>query len=46
MHADPESMAGLSHGLVERFAPVADADYDDIREMLAATEQAGFGVLR
>jgi hypothetical protein len=46
MHADPVAMLGLSHGLVERFAPVADADYDDIREMLAATEAADFHVLR
>ncbi|HEX8218437.1 MAG TPA: PhnD/SsuA/transferrin family substrate-binding protein [Chloroflexia bacterium] len=46
MHADAGALAGLSNGLVERFAPVADADYDDIRAMLAATEAAGFDVLR
>ncbi|HET6260981.1 MAG TPA: PhnD/SsuA/transferrin family substrate-binding protein [Chloroflexia bacterium] len=46
MHTDAEALRGLSHGLVERFVPVADADYDDIREMLAATGAAGFEVLR
>jgi phosphonate transport system substrate-binding protein len=46
MHTDPQSALGLSNGLVERFALVTDADYDDIREMLAATEAAGFTVLR
>lgn len=46
MHLDAEARSGLSHGLVERFAPVTDADYDDIREMLAVTEAAKFNVLK
>ncbi|HEY0070415.1 MAG TPA: PhnD/SsuA/transferrin family substrate-binding protein [Chloroflexia bacterium] len=46
MHTDPQAALGLSHGLVERFVPVTDAGYDDIREMLALTEAAGFSVLR
>lgn len=32
----------LDHWLIERFAPVADAAYDDIRAMLAAIETAGW----
>ena len=32
----------LARGFVERFVPVTDGDYDDIREMLAAAEHAGF----
>jgi phosphonate transport system substrate-binding protein len=46
IHADPGAREGLYHGMVERFAPVADSGYDDIREMLAETEAAGFVVLR
>jgi phosphonate transport system substrate-binding protein len=36
----------LRRGLVERFAPIGDADYDDIRAMLATVEGAGFLHLR
>jgi hypothetical protein len=32
----------LARGFVERFVPVTDADYDDIRGMLATAEQSGF----
>ncbi|MDQ5825732.1 MAG: PhnD/SsuA/transferrin family substrate-binding protein [Chloroflexota bacterium] len=46
MHTDPQGRLGLSHGLVARFAPVIDEDYNDIRKMLAATEAADFIVLR
>jgi phosphonate transport system substrate-binding protein len=35
---DPAARSRLAHGLVQRFAPVVDADYDVIREMLAAGE--------
>lgn len=33
--------AGLAAGFVERFVAVRDSDYDDIRGMLAAVEDAG-----
>jgi phosphonate transport system substrate-binding protein len=36
----------LAEGLVERFVAVTDANYDDIREMLAAAEARGFMTLR
>ena len=39
---DPAARAELAKGFVERFVPVTDEDYDDIRGMLAAAEQAGF----
>ena len=42
---DPNARTELAHGFVERFVPVADRDYDDIREMLAAAEHAGFVTL-
>jgi hypothetical protein len=32
----------LDYGVVERFAPVDDAAYDDIRAMLATIEAAGW----
>jgi phosphonate transport system substrate-binding protein len=41
MGEDPAARALLGRGFVERFAPVGDADYDDIRGMLAAVEAAG-----
>lgn len=43
---DPAARRVLAHGFVERFAPVADADYDSIRAMLADCERAGFLELR
>jgi phosphonate transport system substrate-binding protein len=46
MHEDAEVRAGLSEGLVERFVPVGPKDYDDIREMVAASEAAGFTEIR
>ena len=32
----------LAYGLVDRFTPVGDAAYDDIRAMLATIEAAGW----
>lgn len=43
---DPTSRDALDYGFVARFVPIADADYDDIRMMVAAAEEAGFLVLR
>src|SRR5215207_1513739 len=42
MGDDPAGRAALAKGFVERFVPVTDGDYDDIRMMLVAAEQAGF----
>ena len=39
---DAEGRAQLAHGFVERFTAVADEDYDDIRAMMAAAEDADF----
>ena len=46
MHEDPRARVALAFGFVERFAPVVDETYDDIRRMLAAAEHAGFMQLR
>ena len=46
MHEDPEGRAILANGLVMRFVPVRDADYDPIREMVRRAEAAGFLILR
>ncbi|MEW5961843.1 MAG: PhnD/SsuA/transferrin family substrate-binding protein [Chloroflexota bacterium] len=46
MDHDPSARAWLGRGLIKRFAPVSDANYDDIREMLAAAEAAGFMTLK
>jgi phosphonate transport system substrate-binding protein len=43
---DAEGRAHLAYGFVERFAAVADGDYDDIRGMLDAAEAADFLTLR
>lgn len=45
-HTNPAMRAILARGLIERFATVQDADYEDIRQMLSACEQADFMVLR
>lgn len=42
IHHDPAGRAILHRGFIDRFVPVSDADYDDIRAMLAACEQANF----
>jgi phosphonate transport system substrate-binding protein len=39
---DAEGRARLAHGFVARFAAVGDGDYDDIRAMFAAAEDADF----
>ncbi len=39
---DPAARPLLDYGVVERFAPVDDAAYDDIRAMLATIEAAGW----
>jgi phosphonate transport system substrate-binding protein len=39
---DPTARAALEHGVVERFAVVDDAAYDDIRAMLATIREAGW----
>jgi phosphonate transport system substrate-binding protein len=46
MGDDPAARATLAHGFVERFVPVGDEDYDDVREMLVAAEDASFMTLR
>jgi phosphonate transport system substrate-binding protein len=43
---DPAMRAALDYGFVARFVPIADADYDDIRAMVAAAEAADFLTLR
>jgi phosphonate transport system substrate-binding protein len=37
---DPTARPWLDHGLIDRFRPVDDGDYDDIRAMLAVIEAA------
>jgi phosphonate transport system substrate-binding protein len=39
---NPAARPHLAQGLVERFVPAQDADYDDIRAMLTAAEAADF----
>ena len=43
---EPRGAAALAHGFVARFAPVTDATYDDIRQMLDAAEGTGFLTLK
>jgi phosphonate transport system substrate-binding protein len=43
---DPVARDCLHRSCVERFVPVTDAAYDDIREMLAAVESAEFLAIR
>jgi len=43
---DPAARTMLARALVERFAPVHDANYDDIREMLRAVQRTDFMTLR
>jgi phosphonate transport system substrate-binding protein len=42
MGDDPAARKALARGFVERFVPVTDGDYDDIRMMLVAAEDIGF----
>lgn len=46
MGDDASCRATLDRGVVERFVPVDDRSYDDIRMMLEACEDAGFMTLR
>jgi phosphonate transport system substrate-binding protein len=46
MGDDPDAKTALAHGFVERFVSVTDSTYDDIREMLAVAEVAGFMTLK
>ena len=46
MSGDSEARTALAQGFVERFVAVADADYDDIRGMLAVAENARFLTIR
>jgi phosphonate transport system substrate-binding protein len=39
---DPAARPVLDYGLIDRFAPISDAAYDDIRAMLATIEAAGW----
>jgi len=39
---DPAARPPLDHGLIDRFTPVGDSSYDDIRSMLATIETAGW----
>ena len=39
MHEDVDGAKGLHTGLIDRFVPVVDADYDDIRCMLARVQK-------
>src|SRR5262249_50318104 len=43
---DPAARGHLAYGLVERFVPVTDASYDDLRHMRAACAAASFLALR
>jgi phosphonate transport system substrate-binding protein len=46
MGSDPSQRAALDAGFIARFAAITDADYDDIRAMVAAAEAADFLTLR
>lgn len=46
MHQNEEARQILTRGLIDHFVAVADSDYDDIRAMLFACEQANFMTLR
>lgn len=42
MHSDPSAAAALAEAQVDRYVPVTDSSYDDIRAMARAVERAGF----
>ena len=39
---DPTARPALNHGFIDRFIPVNDGAYDDIRAMLAIINDAGW----
>ena len=39
---DPTARPVLDHGFIDRFAPIDDGAFDDIRAMLATIETAGW----
>ena len=43
---DPVARAHLDSGFIDRFVPIRDASYADVRDMLAACEEADFLTLR
>jgi hypothetical protein len=46
MHEDAAAQESLHRGHIDRFVAMQDADYDDIRHMLAVCETAAFLTLR
>jgi phosphonate transport system substrate-binding protein len=46
MHEDPEGKKILDKALLARFVVVDESNYDDIRSMREAAEQAGFTVIK
>jgi phosphonate transport system substrate-binding protein len=46
MHEDPDGRRILDEALVDRFAVVEDSNYNDIRLMTRAAEEAGFMVIQ
>jgi hypothetical protein len=46
MGDDPRASAVLARSFVEGFVAVTAEDYEDVRTMLAAAEEAGFVTLR
>jgi phosphonate transport system substrate-binding protein len=46
MGDDPAASEGLAPAFIERFVPVTDENYDDVRAMLTAAEDAGFLTLK
>ena len=46
MHEDAQGRTLLEEALLDRFAPVEDSNYDDIRAMKAAAQKAGVAVLQ
>ncbi len=46
IHSDSEARAVLEQGFIDHFVAVSNADYDDIRAMLATCEKADFLTLK
>jgi len=46
LNDDGEARRCFAHGFIERFVPVSDRSYDDLRAMRAACEASGFLTLR